>query len=185
MRELLEKILVVEEGWGTKAAQIAATGIIGGAAMLGGARKAISNRPPEKPAVVVPVEVSKVEPEAEKVSVDMKKIVSIESSNNPKAENERSGARGLTQIMKSTWEEIVQKMGEDWSWDEAFDREKNLAVGTYYMNVEIPRLLKHYGIADTIENRLAAYDWGVGNLQKNEWNDAPQETVNYIKKYRD
>lgn len=181
MEELLEKTLIVE-GWGASAARIATTGVIAGGAMLGGLRKVASERPPEEPAEQ-PVAVRQVEQPT--VKVDMQRIVNIESSNDPKAENARSGARGLTQIMKSTWEEVVDKMGEDWSWDEAFDGDKNLAVGSYYMNIEIPGLLKHYGIEDTIENRLAAYNWGVGNLKNMGIEKAPQETTRYIEKYRD
>lgn len=168
----------IKEGVGKTLATAAAAGIVGGAAMLGGARKGLPQRAVKEPTTSVAVE----EP-AEKVSVDMKKIASIESSNDPKAENSRTGARGLTQIMQPTWEEMVEKMGVDWSWDEAFDADKNLRVGMYYMNIEIPRLLRHYNIEDTVENRLVAYNWGVGNLSKVGIEGAPQETVDYIKKY--
>lgn len=178
MEELLEKTLLVEKDWGRTLATAAATGIVGGAAMLGGTAKVASEKPVEKPAVVKQVEQSAIK-------IDMQRIASIESSNNPKAENTQTGARGLTQIMQPTWKEMVAKMGEDWSWDDALDGEKNLAVGSYYMNTEIPRLLKHYGIEDTIENRLAAYNWGIGNLKNVGIEKAPQETIEYIEKYND
>ena len=157
----------------------AVTGALGGAAFGLGYRKGLALKAIEKPTSTVTVE----EP-AEKISVDMKKIVTIESRNNPKAENPRTGAKGLHQIMKPTWEEMTQKMGVDWSWNEAFDVEKNTKVAEYYMNTEIPRLLKHFGIEDTIENRLAAYNWGVGNLHRLGLEKAPQETLNYIEKYK-
>jgi len=58
------------------------------------------------------------------------------------------------------------------------------------MNTNIPRMLSYFNIPDTIETRLAAYNWGIGNLKKsyakhgNDWiNYAPQETQNYISKY--
>lgn len=170
----------------------AVTGLIGaGAAGLGLARagKEEPVKPDTKPAVTAPKEVSK-EPEEitkeepkKEVLIDMKKIASIESSNNPDTPDSPAGARGLHQIMKSTWEEMVSKMGKDWSWEEAHDADKNTAVATYYMNTEIPRLLKHYNIEDTVENRLAAYNWGVGNLSRSGLDKAPQETVDYIEKY--
>lgn len=126
----------------------------------------------------------------EEIKVDMDKIVQIESNNKPEAENKRTGARGLTQIMKPTWKEMTGKMDADWSWDEAFDSDKNLKVGAYYMNTEIPRLLKRFSLPDTIETRLAAYNWGIGHLRKtyinnpNEWLEyVPKETSDYIKKY--
>jgi len=76
MDELLEKTLMVEEGIGKSLATAAATGIIGGAAMLGGIHKAASEKPfeksPEEPAITAAAEVSKAEPEAEKAeTVDM------------------------------------------------------------------------------------------------------------------
>ena len=122
--------------------------------------------------------------------IDIDKIVQIESSGRADAVSP-VGARGLMQFMKPTWDEITKKMGKDWSFDEAFDPGKNRQVGVYYMNVEIPRLLKSYGIPDTTETRLGAYNWGIGNLQDayEEYGDgwiehAPEETQNYIKKYR-
>jgi len=179
MRELLEKTLAVNELDVKKTlATAAATGIIGGAAMLGGAGKG-----PQQVSQDFKSEVSTKQVQQESADVDMQKIASIESSNNPRAENIRTGARGLTQIVRSTWEEVVDKMGKDWSWDDAFDADKNLAVGSYYMNTEIPRLLRHYNIEDTVKNRLVAYNWGVGNLKKIGIENAPQETIDYIEKY--
>ncbi len=124
--------------------------------------------------------------------IDMKRIATIESSNNPKAINKKTGARGLCQLMKPTWEEITRKMGVNYSWDDALDSAKNLEVATYYFNVEIPRLLKYYKIEDNVINRLVAYNWGIGNLKKiyeknnkKIYQKLPQETKNYIIKYFD
>jgi hypothetical protein len=124
-------------------------------------------------------------------TIDVYRIVEIESSGNPLARNRRSGARGLMQIMEGTWNEITNRLGYDWSFNEAYDAEKNMTIGNYYMNTEIPRLLSHFNIPDTIETRLAAYNWGIGNLNDiykrygEGWiNHIPSETENYIKKYR-
>lgn len=120
----------------------------------------------------------------------MKKIAEIESSSNPEAENSRTGARGLCQIMKSTWEEMTSKMGVDWPWDEAFNEKANKEVAYYYLNTEIPRLLKHFGIEDTIETRLVAYNFGIGALKQlykkygEDWKSyLPKETIGYVDKY--
>jgi len=118
------------------------------------------------------------------VTIDIDRLADIESSQNPKAVNPKTGARGLLQIMKPTWEEVTNKLGVNWSWDEAFDEEKNEEVGNYYINVEIPRLLKYFSIEDTIEHRLAAYNWGIGDLKKYGLKNAPEETKNYIQRYR-
>ena len=181
MRELLEKTLSVNEFDIKKSLRTAAvTGLIGGAAVGLGLQKGVAPKAVEKPAVT-----SVAEDPAEKVSIDLGRIAKIESSNDPKAENSRTGARGLHQIMEPTWEEMTRKMGVDWPWEEAFNEEANKEVADYYMNTEIPRLLKHFNLEDTVENRLAAYNWGVGNLKHNEWQDAPQETIDYIKKYNE
>jgi len=181
MKELLEKTLAVDmnEFDIKKGLRTAATaGLIGAGAFGLGAKKGLFQRGIEKPETFV-----KVEQPVKDVSIDMNKIGQIESSNNPKAENKRSGARGLCQIVKSTWLETTKKMGVMWSWDSAFNEEANKKVADYYMNKEIPRLLRYYKIDDTIENRLAAYNWGAGNLSRKGIEKAPQETVNYIEKY--
>lgn len=135
---------------------------------------------------VIPADINKDTEKSVDVetSIDIDRIISIESSNDASAVNKRTGARGLMQIMKPTWIEMIKKMKVDYSWDDAFDGEKNKAVGSYYMNTEIPRLLKHYNIEDTTENRLAAYNWGIGYLNRQGIEEAPQETVDYIKKYK-
>ena len=123
--------------------------------------------------------------------IDIDKIAQIESSNNPQAINKNSGARGLCQFMKPTWEESVTEIGCDWSWEkDVFDGEKNKIVANYYMNIKIPKMLKYYNIPDNTETRLTAYNWGIGNLNKcyqkyqDKWiTHIPQETYNYIQKY--
>jgi len=185
MRELLEKILTSEEismnelDIKKHLRTAAAAGLLGAGAFGLGYQRGLTQKDVEKPTVTTAVE----EP-IEKISINMRRIAEIESGNNPKAENPRTGARGLCQIMKSTWEEMTRKMGVDWPWEEAFNEEANKEVADYYMNTEIPRLLRHFGIEDTIENRLVAYNWGVGNLHKLGLEKAPQETLDYIEKYK-
>jgi len=58
-------------------------------------------------------------------------------------------------------------------------------VCDFYLNDEIPRLLKHYGLPDTVDNRLRCWNWGVGNLYRKGMNNAPKETKDYIKKYHE
>ena len=179
MQELLEQLLLLDELDVKKALRTAAaTALIGGAAAGLGVKKGLSQRDVEQPETAI-----KSEQPVSKVSVDLEKIAQIESSNNPKAINKSSGARGLYQFMQPTWEEVVKKMGKSWTWDDAFDGEKSKEVADYYFNREIPRLLQHYNLEDTIENRLAAYNWGIGNLSRQGIEKAPQETTNYIAKY--
>lgn len=184
MQELLEKLLNIDKDMNEfdikKALRTAAvTGIIGATAGGLGYRKGLSQREVEKP-----VPATKVEQPVKGVFIDMNRIAQIESSNNPDAVNKRTGARGLCQIMKLTWIEMTKKMGVDWPWEEAFNEEANKEVADYYINTEIPRLLKHFGLDDMIENRLASYNWGIGNLKRKGIENAPQETIDYIKKYK-
>ena len=180
MRELLEKTMAVNELDIKKHLRTAgAAGLIGAGALGLGYQKGVAPKDIEKPTPTVAVE----EP-VKKISIDMRKIATIESNNDPRVENPRTGARGFCQIMQPTWEEMVSKMGTDWPWDDAFDKEKNTKVADYYMNTEIPRLLRHFNIDDMVENRLAAYNWGVGNLDRIGLEKAPQETINYIEKYK-
>lgn len=122
--------------------------------------------------------------------IDMDAIIQIESGGRPDAVNKRTGARGLTQIMKNTWPDIMRSLNVDWSWNEAFDPEKNLAAGSHYMNKMIPQYLKHYNLPVNYKTILASYNWGIGNVKKSvekygsQWtNHIPLETKNYIQKY--
>lgn len=123
------------------------------------------------------------------IQLDFNKIIEIESSGVPTAVS-TANARGLMQIQKATWDECVARLGVDWGWCEAFDGKKNIKVGIYYYNTRIPQMLRDYGLQDTIATRIAAYNWGIGNLvkcrrkYKDSWqNHLPKETKNYIKKY--
>jgi len=186
--EFRDRVNKLEEGLGKTLVTTAAASLIG----LGGMQTSVPKDKSEPPTISAPSR-QEVTPKFTIVSpkaspqINISKIASIESSNNPKAENKRSGARGLLQITKPTWEEMTRKMNVQWSWEEAFDSNKNRKVGSYYLNIEIPRLLKHYNLEDNLENRLAAYNWGVGNLKGNNGvggSKLPEETKSYIAKYK-
>ena len=121
----------------------------------------------------------------------IKNMIQQESGGDVDAES-YVGASGIMQIMPDTWEDIVGqgKMETYWPLEDIEDPVKNREVGTYYMNIEIPRLLNHYGLPDTIYTRLAAYNWGIGHLldaverHEDNWvNNVPEETSNYFRKY--
>ena len=122
-------------------------------------------------------------------NIDIRKIIKIESRGNPNAESP-VGAKGIMQIMPNTWDELVRKMGKSYTRADMNDPKKNEEVGTYYFNVEIPKLLKSAGLPVNTKTILAAYNWGVGNLKHSykkhgeDWvKFAPKETKNYIIKY--
>lgn len=97
--------------------------------------------------------------------IDLNRIAEIESSGDPKATG-AAGERGLCQIMPATWSDVTREMGVDWSFDEAWDPKKNLAVADWYLHVTLPRYLKHYDIPDTSSARLAAFNYGIGNINR-------------------
>jgi len=126
-------------------------------------------------------------------------IIQIESSGNPNAYNEKSGAIGLMQITKTCLEDF-----NDWSWritdnegrnplpikepprynmGDMYNPSKNVEVGTWYLNRIKNHYLKGKG---TIEDILICYNWGYGNWRK--WKAGkvklPRETRNYIKRYK-
>jgi hypothetical protein len=142
---------------------------------------------PKEPAKPDPKPIA---PQAQSVSIDVNKIIQIESNGHRKATNS-SGAAGLMQIMPATWEEIANKIGQFKGFQKyKFNRKANVTIGTYYMNKEIPRLLKSFNLPDDVDMRLAAYNYGVGNVKKvyesygEDWKlHLPQETADYLKKY--
>ena len=82
-------------------------------------------------------------------------------------------------------------MGKDWDWyNDSMDYEKSKAVADYYLNKRIPQMLDYYDITDNVDNRLGAYNWGIGVLLKKwkefgeDWKQyAPEETQGYLTKY--
>ena len=106
------------------------------------------------------------------------KVIEAESSGNPNAVNKRTGAKGLMQIMDATAKQpgLGVKPLED-----PFNAEENVRFGSEYLYA----LMDRYN--DDTTSALAAYNWGVGNVDKwlkkgGDFNELPKETQNYIKK---
>jgi soluble lytic murein transglycosylase-like protein len=119
--------------------------------------------------------------EAASSEVDMNKIYSIESSNNPQAHNKTSNAKGLGQITPIVLKEWNNFHPKDRHSDgDLFNADTNKKIASWYMNKRIPQMLKAKGLKDTPENRLVAYNAGISKVGK----ILPRETANYIKKYK-
>ena len=121
--------------------------------------------------------------------VDIAKIIQIESSGNPDAYNPISKAIGLCQITSVCLLEW-NNYHPNGQYDELdlYNGEINTLIGNWYVNIRIPSMLKYYRIPDTINNRIIAYNFGIGHLRN--WYRAgadyellPKETKNYIVKY--
>jgi len=127
------------------------------------------------------------------VNINIDKIWEIESSRgtNPNMDLNNKKARGHYQFLKPTWDECVSRMGKNWDWwNGAMDYGKSTQVANYYFNKRIPDMLNYYDITDSVDTRIAAYDWGIGKLLKvwkelgENWKSvAPSETKEYIEKY--
>jgi hypothetical protein len=93
-------------------------------------------------------------------------VIQVESGGNPVAIS-RAGARGLMQLMPGTAAELGVR--------DSFDPRQNIEGGTRYLK----KLLDRY--QGTLNLALAAYNWGMGNLERNP-EAMPRETKNYITK---
>jgi hypothetical protein len=113
--------------------------------------------------------------------IDMNKVYSIESSNNPNAHNKSSNAKGLgqiTPIVLKEWNNLNPK--DKHSDADLFKADVNKKIASWYMNKRIPQMLKAKGLKDTLDNRLVAYNAGISKVGK----ILPRETADYIKKYK-
>ncbi len=108
-----------------------------------------------------------IEKAARKYDVDpdlIRAVIKVESNYDSAAASDR-GAIGLMQLMPETAKEFGIK--------NARDPEENIMGGTRYLK----SLLERYN--GEIETALAAYNWGIGNLEKSS-RQLPRETLNYI-----
>lgn len=93
-------------------------------------------------------------------------VIQTESGFNARAVSP-VGAQGLMQLMPGTASEL--------GLTKPFDPEQNIKAGSKYLK----QLMDRYH-GDT-RLALAAYNWGMGNLERNPGR-IPQETVNYVAK---
>lgn len=96
----------------------------------------------------------------------IKAVIVAESGGNANARS-RSGARGLMQLMPST----AKGLGVA----NSYDPKQNIDGGSRYLR----QLLDKYD--GNVHQALAAYNWGMGNLDRKP-HKMPQQTKNYITK---
>jgi len=96
----------------------------------------------------------------------IKAVIEAESGGNPYALSP-AGARGLMQLMPATAAELGVT--------DAFDPVQNIMGGTRYLR----RLLDRY--RGDVRLALAAYNWGMGNLERRP-EAMPKETRAYVAK---
>jgi len=100
-------------------------------------------------------------------------IIQTESGFDPKAVSP-VGAQGIMQLMPDTAASLGLR-GKA-----VLDPEKNIGAGVRYYK----KIGKMLGKDDSFENRLIAYNWGIGNFRKYQRGEKelPQETIDYIRK---
>lgn len=94
-------------------------------------------------------------------------------------------ARGLMQMLPSTYKWLTSKLGDAYYEEDLFDPETNIKYGTYYLQY----LYSRFG---TWEKAIIAYNWGEGNFEEflnengyteGDYDSIPvKETRNYVKK---
>ena len=133
-------------------------------------------------------------------------VIQVESSSNPNAYNEKSGAIGLMQITpivlkeynktpKKYYYSVVKELirfNDDRTHDilyrsgwpmivshNLYYHDINKHIGTWYLH----RLENHYKCS-TIEQILGSYNWGIGNVRKvkYDYDRFPKSVKRYIRK---
>ena len=122
------------------------------------------------------------------VSIDdnlLNAIIQVESSNNPKAYNRYTKARGLTQIRLIAWNDLRKHYGNKYKKLNYYRDIYNPAVareaGKDYLRI-IVKYLKAKRIRPTYQNVLTAYVWGPSNLYKYGLNRSPKSAKKYVSK---
>ena len=109
-------------------------------------------------------------------AIDMDALAMIESSNNPKAYNERTKATGLYQITPICLQHYNEVHKSDYTMRALYNEELNLAVASWYLG-----WLGRRGF--TTDEVLAGYNWGYGNVKRHGLGNLPKETRDYLVKY--
>lgn len=98
----------------------------------------------------------------------IKAVIKAESNFNPRAVSS-AGAQGLMQLMPST----ARGLGVT----DSFNPEQNVMAGTRFLK----DLLQRYG---NVDEALAAYNWGPGNVDRHGTDRLPRETRAYLGKVK-
>lgn len=117
---------------------------------------------------------------AARAEIDIARIIRIESSGNPRAVSS-TGCRGLMQISVIALDDYNQFHVAKYNFDEMFNAEKNVIVGTWMIEKRIPQMLRHFGKPVTDRNILISNNAGIDYVVRGR--TLPAETVGYLKKY--
>lgn len=108
--------------------------------------------------------------------IDTVIIAKLESSGNPFARNGEH--YGLCQLSVPVLKDYNRTHKTIWKPFDLYNGVLNLRIAEWYANKEIPRLLRHYNLSDTLENRLTAWRLGIKSLMRRKL------AIKYIQAYR-
>lgn len=114
----------------------------------------------------------------------LKAVIFVESSNNPRAHNRYTQARGLTQITPIAWKELKKHHRHKYA-KLRFQRHMHnpyiaTEAGRDFLYI-LQSHLKARKIPVTLDNLLASYVWGVDNLDRHGLTHAPRVVKRYIR----
>ena len=115
-------------------------------------------------------------------TIDLDRIMMIESSGNALAHNKKEDARGLFQIRAVVLKEWNQYHRTKYAMGDLWNPRINREVGEWYLLKRIPQMLKHYGKKVTVENVIISFNAGISYVVKNK--PLPKTTKKYLAKYR-
>lgn len=116
------------------------------------------------------------------------KISKIESNGNPKARSNKK-ARGLMQITPIVLKEWnILHPNKMYNLNDLFKPKINKKIGIWYLNRIKDIYLPSSNLYPTIDNILAAYNFGIDNLEgvgdaRENFSELPKETRNYLNKF--
>ena len=100
--------------------------------------------------------------------IDLSIIAQIESNGNTFADSYRGAkyGRGLHQVSEICLTEYNNYNKTNYKPKDLYIPLINTKIAKWYLNVRIPKMLKAYNISDTLNNRLWAYNAGIGRVVK-------------------
>lgn len=117
----------------------------------------------------------------------LESLIQVESSNNPRAYNRYTKARGLTQVTPIAWRELRKHYPSKYSnlnfWEDMVKSQVAREAGTDYLYI-LQKILKAKRVPVTLDNLLAAYVWGPNNLATKGLHNAPGVVKNYVAKVK-
>lgn len=115
--------------------------------------------------------------------LDMDILAEIESGHDPKAVNRsaRVPSYGLYQVAPICLRAYNQAVGTKFTVDDLLDSATNRAIAVWYIEIEIPRILRRYRKPVTTRNLLISYNAGVRYVKTGD--KIPAITSRYIDRY--